>query len=72
MNTKLTDAQKEQIDVLIANTILPALYEDGICEPDMGDVEEIDEEETRYDDVYEHRQNVLYVEALNYLKNNLC
>jgi hypothetical protein len=71
MKTKLTDEQKQQIDDLIANTILPALYEDGICEPDMGDVEEIDEEETRYDDFYEDRKNILYVEALNYLKNNL-
>lgn len=71
MKTKLADEQIKQLDDLIANTILPALYEDGICEPDMGDVEEIDEEETRYDDVYEDRKNVLYTEALNYLKNNL-
>ena len=71
MKTKLSPEQIEQLDNLIAETILPALYEDGICEPYMGDVEDIDEEETRYDDVYEDRKNVLYVEALNYLKNNL-
>ena len=71
MKTKLSPEQIEQLDNLIAETILPALYEDGICEPDMGDVEDIDEEETRYDDVYEDRKNVLYAEALNYLKNNL-
>ena len=70
MKTKLSTEQLKQLDDLIEHTILPALYED-VCEPDMGDVEEIDEEETRYDDVYEDRKNVLYVEALNYLKNNL-
>jgi len=68
MKTKLTDEQKQQIDDLIANTILPALDEDGICEPDMSDKNEEDE---GYYDVYEDRMNVLYVEALNYLKNNL-
>ena len=70
MNIKLSPEQIKQLDNLIADTILPALYEeDGICEPDMGDVEEIDEEETRYDDVYEYRKNVLYAQALQYLKN---
>ena len=66
MKTKLTHEQLEQLDNLIAETILPALYEDGICEPDMEDVED-----NENDDVYEDRKNVLYVEALNYLKNNL-
>ena len=63
--TKLTDAQKQQLDDLIEHTILPALYED-VCEPDMSDVED-----NENDDIYEDRKNVLYVEALNYLKNNL-
>jgi hypothetical protein len=63
--TKLTDAQKQQLDDLIEHTILPALYED-ICEPDMEGVED-----NENDDIYEDRKNVLYVEALNYLKNNL-
>ena len=68
MKAKLSDEQKQQIDDLISETILPALCEDGICEPDMSD---IDEDHPTYDDVYEDRMNVLYVEALNYLKNNL-
>jgi len=66
MKTKLSTEQLEQLDNLIEHTILPALYEDGICEPDMEDVED-----NENGDVYEDRKNVLYVEALNYLKNNL-
>jgi len=66
--TKLTDTQKQQIDDLIANTILPALTEDGICDPNMSDMKE---DHPSYDDVYEDRTNVLYLEALTYLKNNL-
>ena len=65
MKTKLSTEQLKQLDDLIEHTILPALYED-VCEPDMSDME--DDEN---DDVYEDRKNVLYVEALNYLKNNL-
>ena len=68
MKTKLSDEQKQQIDDLISETILPALYEDGICEPDMSDV---DEDHPTYDDVHQDRMNVLIIEALNYLKNNL-
>ena len=66
MKTKLSAEQLKQLDDLIEHTILPALYEDGICEPDMSDIED---DENDY--VYEDRKNVLYVEALNYLKNNL-
>jgi len=44
------------------------LTEDGICEPNMSDVKE---DHPEYDDVYEDRMNVLYLEALNYLKNNI-
>jgi hypothetical protein len=68
MKTKLTEAQKQQLDDLITNTIVPALCDDGICEPNMDDVKE---DHPSYDDVYEDRMNVLYAEALNYLKNNL-
>ena len=65
---KLSDAQKQQIDDLISETILPALYEDGICEPDMSDM---DEDHPAYDDAHQDRMSVLTIEALNYLKNNL-
>ena len=68
MKTKLTDEQKQQIDDLIEHTILPALYEDGICEANMSDVPKSN---SNWDDICEDRMNVLYVEALNYLKNNL-
>jgi hypothetical protein len=67
MNTKLSDAQKQLIDDLIANTILPALQED-VCIPNMDDM---DEGHPAHDLVYEDRVDVLYGEALNYLKNNL-
>ena len=65
MKTKLSTEQLKQLDDLIEHTILPALYED-VCEPDVSDVED-----NENDDIYEDRKNVLYVEALNYLKNNL-
>ena len=68
MNTKLTDEQKQQIDNLISEAILPALYEDGICEPDMSDMVE---DHPCFDDTHQDRMNVLIIEALNYLKNNL-
>ncbi len=67
MKTKLTSEQIEQLDNLISETILPALQED-VCLPDMSDMEEDQED---FDNVYEDRSNVLYVEALNYIKNNL-
>ena len=67
MKTKLTPEQIEQLDQLISETILPALQED-ICLPNM---EDMDEEHPCFDDNYEDRSNVLFVEALNYLKNNL-
>jgi hypothetical protein len=66
MNTKLSDAQKQRIDELVERT-LSALCED-ICIPDMSD---IDENSEGYYDKEMDRTNVLYVEALNYLKNNL-
>lgn len=67
MRTKLTDEQKQQLDDLITSTILPALQED-ICIPGMEDMEE---DHPDYDNVWEDRMNVLYGEALNYLKNNI-
>ena len=63
---QLSDEQIEQLDNLIEYTILQGLYEDGICTPDMSDVKDED-----YDNVYQDRQEVLYGEALNYIKNNL-
>ena len=66
---KLSDAQKQQIDDLISETILPALCnEDGVCDPDMSDMKE---DHPDYDQVWEDRMTVLYLEALTYLKNNL-
>jgi hypothetical protein len=67
MNTRLNDAQKQLIDDLIANTILPALQED-VCIPDMGGM---DEGHPAYDQIWEDHVEVLYGEALTYLKNNL-
>ena len=63
---QLSDKQIEQLDNLIEFTILQALYEDGICDPDMSDVKDED-----YDDVYQNRKEALYNQALTYLKNNL-
>jgi hypothetical protein len=65
---KLTQDQIEQLDNLISETILHALQKDGICSPDMSDM---DEEDEGYDDCYEDRMNALYVEAIKYLKNNI-
>ena len=67
MKIQLSDTQKDQIDNLVDN-LLNAINEDGVCEPDMSDVKEGD---SSYDNVYEDRSNLLYLEALNYLKNNL-
>jgi len=65
--TKLSQEQIEQLDQLISETILPALQED-VCIPDMRDM---DEEHPCFDDTFEDRSSVLFVEALNYIKNNL-
>jgi hypothetical protein len=65
--TKLSQEQIEQLDQLISETILPALQED-VCIPNM---EDMDEEHPVFDDTFEDRSNVLFVEALNYIKNNL-
>lgn len=65
--TKLSKDQISLLDNLIEFTILPALQED-ICIPDMSDLKEEDE---NYDHVFDDRTQVLYVEALNYLKNHL-
>jgi hypothetical protein len=66
--TKLSQDQIDRLDNLIEFTILPALQED-ICIPDMSDKNEEDE---GFDDCYEDRMNVLYREAINYLRNNIC
>lgn len=65
--TKLSKDQISLLDNLIEFTILPALQED-ICIPDMSDKNEEDE---GFDDCYEDRMNVLYREAINYLRNNI-
>jgi hypothetical protein len=65
--TKLSDTQKDQIDNLIQYTILPALQED-VCVANMDDVPKSD---SNWEEICEERMNVLYVEALKYLKNNL-
>jgi hypothetical protein len=67
-NPKLAQDQIEQLDNLISETILHALQEDGICAPDMSDM---DEEDEGFEDCYEDRMNALYVEAIKYLKNNI-
>jgi len=68
MKTKLSTEQLEQLDNLISQTILPALCEDVCVDPDMSDMVE---DHPCFNDTYEDRMNDLYVEALNYLKNNL-
>ena len=68
MNTKLTQNQIDQLDNLISQTIIPALYEDVCVDPDMSDMVE---DHPCFDDTYQDRLNVLYVEALTYIKNNL-
>ena len=67
MKTKLTLDQEARLNDLILETILPALQED-VCIPDMSDVSKNNSD---WDDICEDRTNALYVEALNYLKNNL-
>ena len=67
MKIKLSDTQKDQLDNLV-DGLLHAITEDGVCEPDMSDIKEDD---SSYDNVYEDRMNLLYVEALQYLKSNL-
>ena len=67
MKTKLNQTQIDQLDRLLDFTILPALQED-VCIPDMSDVSKNNSD---WDDICEDRTQVLYVEALNYLKNNL-
>lgn len=68
MKTTLTDDQIEQLQNLIDETILPALSEDGICEPNMDDV---DEGHPTYDTVWSDRREALVDAAIKYLKNNI-
>jgi len=65
---KLTEDQLEQLQSLIEETILPALSEDGICEPNMEDVEE---DHPAYDSVWCDRHEALVDAAIKYLKNNM-
>lgn len=66
--TKLTLNSEAQLNDLINETILKALYEDGICEPDMSD---LDKDSSIYDEVYSERQELLVNQAIVYIKNNL-
>ena len=66
--TKLTLNSEAQLNDLISETIMKALYEDGICEPDMSD---LDKDSTIYDEVYTERQEMLVSQAIVYIKNNL-
>ena len=66
--TKLTLNSEAQLNDLISETIMKALYEDGICEPDMSD---LDKDSTVYDEVYTDRQEMLVNQAIVYIKNNL-
>ena len=68
MKTKLTLNSEAQLNDLISETIMKALYEDGICEPDMSD---LDKDSTVYDEVYTDRQEMLVNQAIVYIKNNL-
>ena len=63
----LSREQLKQLDDLIEQTILPALQED-VCIPNMDDVPKSD---PNWDGIHEDRTDILYVEALTYLKNNL-
>ena len=65
---QLSDDQIERLDNLIEFTILPALFEDGICEANMSDVPKSD---SNWESICEDRTNALYSQALTYLKNNL-
>jgi hypothetical protein len=65
---KLTEEQLEQLQSLIEETILPALSEDGICEPNMDDVEK---DHPAYDNVWCDRHEELVDQAIKYLKDNM-
>ena len=65
---QLSDEQIEQLTNLIDETILGALCDDGICEPDMSD---LNEEDPNYDNVWEERANALHAQAIKFIKNNL-
>ena len=67
MKTKLSIEQLNQLDQLIERTILPALYED-VCLANMDDVPKSD---SSWDEICEERMNILYGEAITYIKNNL-
>lgn len=67
MKAKLSQEQINQLDDLIAQTILPALQED-ICIPNINF---IDKTSDVYDEIYNEHSSMLFVEAVNYIKNNL-
>jgi len=68
MRNDLSLNQEAQLNELISETILKALYEDGICEPDMSDTAK---DSCIYDEVYSERNEMLVNKAIAYIKNNL-
>lgn len=64
--TQLTDKQIQEINRLIEHNILEVLCD--ICEPDMSDIKE---ENVVREEIQRDRANVLYSQAIRYIKNNL-
>ena len=69
MKTTLSNQQIDKLHSLIYETIMPALYEDGIIEPDMSDVK-LDDESDEFHEEYTDRQTELLFQAIEYIKKN--
>jgi len=67
MKIKLSDKQIEQLDDLI-DGLVHAITENGVIEPNMSDIQA---DHPDYNNICEDRMNLLYLEALDYLKNNI-
>ena len=67
MKTRLSNKQIEQLDDLI-DGLVHAITEDGVIEPDMSDIQA---DHPDYNNICEDRMNLLYIEALAYLKNSI-
>jgi len=60
------------LNKLLNETIYPTLKE--ICQPDMSDFEEDDDKDefnSDYEEIWEHRETLLFSRCIDYLKNNL-
>lgn len=68
MKIKLSDKQIEQLDDLIDGLVHDITTEGGVIEPDMSDIQA---DHPDYNNICEDRMNLLYLEALDYLKNNI-